>query len=84
MEINPGSVIQNNRAFSCINRDLSNFHKLMNKIAIRRETKRNCTFEIFSWGIEFSVPGVAVGDSLSNIDEFGSVDGIDESGDALS
>lgn len=56
----------------------------MNKIAIRRETKRNCTFEIFSWGIEFSVPGVAVGDSLSNIDEFGSVDGIDESGDALS
>lgn len=57
----------------------------MNKIAIRRKTNRSCTFENLSWGIEFDVPGAGgVGDSLSNEDEFGSVDGIDESGDALS
>ena len=56
----------------------------MREMAIKNETKRGCTFEILSWGVELSVPGLTVGDSLSNEDEFGSEDGIDESGDALS
>lgn len=53
-------------------------------MASKKERKRSCTFEIFSWGVEFSVPGIAIGDSLSNEEELGSVDGTDESGDSLS